>query len=650
CSSNQLNMLNAKNGNNYNFATSSDFLAYNNPNLFCIEVDDPIWSEANWPNVDSNASYSSNCLYGITYPKTITGKVVADDNCVMNGSEQGINNIIVKTDDNNYYGLTEISGSYTIITDTGTYIIVQVLNNPLITPLCPIPNYYTIYFDTLGMDTTNIDFYNEAIACQYLTIDINSDRRRRCFTNNTLIHYCNDGFADAVNTQVHVHFPDFMSIVSADYPYTTDSLGNYVFDIGTLAQGDCGDIHIIDSVACIPGITGLTQCTEVWITPPNDCANSLDTASYNAWDHSSVMVEGECISDSIVRFIITNTGDVGGGDMQIPSEYRIYADNLLVYTGTFQLNGQEELVIDIPADGRTYRLEADQHPNHHGNSHPNETIEACGDGSTPISNGFVNSMPMDDTDPEIEIDCMMILDSYDPNDKSVSPQGITDNNYLLQGTMLDYVIRFQNTGSDTAYTVVVVDTLSSNLDISTFQQGISSHPYTFDVRGQGSPVLFFQFFNINLPDSTTDEENSHGFVKFKIAPYDSLSNGTIIENTAYIYFDYNIPVITNIALVTISDTAIIGNPISIIGIEDNSGYQNMDFKAIPNPFSDQIEFIFKNTSTYEIRIFNILGKEAYSAKVTGNNCSVSTSELPGGTYLIKVKSEERVGIKKMVKH
>ena len=32
---------------------------------------------------------------------------------------------------------------------------------------------------------------------------------------------------------------------------------------------------------------------------------------------------------------------------------------------------------------------------------------------------------MDDEDAEIEIDCMEIIDSYDPNDKSVSPQGIT---------------------------------------------------------------------------------------------------------------------------------------------------------------------------------------------------------------------------------
>jgi uncharacterized repeat protein (TIGR01451 family) len=644
CFNNQLTSLNVKNGNNVNFG---NFNTTNNPNLYCIEVDNTVWSIANLTGIDSWTSFSINCFYnGI--PHNISGKVVIDDNCVIDGTEQNLGGIVVKTVPDYYYGVTNNFGIYSIPTDTGTYQVEQVIpatNGLLINPLCPIPNFYSVSFITSSPDATDIDFFNEGIACPFLTIGVNSDRRRRCFTNNTYIHYCNDGFADADSVEIHVQLPDYVIFISANYPYTIDTLGNYVFDIGNLPQGDCGDIHIIDSVACINGITGLTQCTEAWITPANDCANSLDTAAYNAWDHSSVMVEGECIGDSLMRFVITNTGDYGLGDMQIPSEYRIYADNLLVFTGTFQLNGQEEMVIDIVPNGQTVRLEADQHPMHPGNSHPNETIEECG--SSPAGLGFVDNQSMDDADAEIEIDCMQILDSYDPNDKSVSPQGITANNFVMPGTSLDYVIRFQNTGSDTAFTVIVVDTLSSHLDISTLQWGISSHPYTIDVSGHGSPVLMFTFNNINLPDSTTNEANSHGFVKFKIAPLDSLANGTVIENTADIYFDYNIPVITNTAMVTISDTIIYGYPLEIFEAKDVSSITN--FKAMPNPFSEQIDFIFENNSIYEIRILNILGKEVYSTRLRGNSYSVSTSELPAGTYLIQVKSAEGVGMKKMVK-
>ncbi|MFH2143055.1 MAG: hypothetical protein ABIJ97_11565, partial [Bacteroidota bacterium] len=579
CEYNNLAYLNVRNGNNSSIIFNYNFNCSGNPNLSCIEVDDPQWSLLNWTNYDHLiSSFSSDC--SIITTNKIFGEIVVDTNCIIEGSEQSLEGFIVKTETNNFYGITNNTGEYTISTDTGTYQVEQIIpasNLLLINPLCPIPNYHTVHFDSLGMDTTDIDFFNEGFACPYLTIDISSDVRRRCFTNNTYVHYCNDGFADATGVEVHVQLPDYVIFVSASYPYTIDTLGNYIFDIGNLAHGDCGEIHIVDSVACINGITGLTQCTEAWITPANDCANQLDTASYNQWDHSSVMVEGVCVGDSIISFVITNAGALGSGDMQIASEYRIYRNTLLVYTGTFQLLGQEELIIDIPADGATYRLEADQHPMHPGNSHPNETIEECG--SSPAGLGFVNNQAMDDEDAEVEIDCMTIIDSYDPNDKRVSPEGITANNFVMPSTSLDYVIRFQNTGSDTAFTVVVVDTLSEHLDISTLQWGISSHPYTIDVSGHGSPVLMFTFNNINLPDSTTNQANSHGFVKFKIAPYDTLVNGTVVENTADIYFDYNIPVITNTTFVTISDTVIYGNPLVI---QDMQNKAITDVKIYPN--------------------------------------------------------------------
>jgi LruC domain-containing protein len=60
-SNNQLERLNASNGNN-EFLTW--FMVINNPNLTCIQVDDAIWSTANWPNKDATASYSEDCGWG----------------------------------------------------------------------------------------------------------------------------------------------------------------------------------------------------------------------------------------------------------------------------------------------------------------------------------------------------------------------------------------------------------------------------------------------------------------------------------------------------------------------------------------------------------------------------------------------------------
>jgi len=73
---------------------------------------------------------------------------------------------------------------------------------------------------------------------------------------------------------------------------------------------------------------------------------------------------------------------------------------------------------------------------------------------------------------------------------------------------LTYKIRFQNTGTDTAFNIVVLDTLSDLLDVSTFVPLVSSHPYALEIVD--SNVLKYSFENIMLPDSNINEPGSHG--------------------------------------------------------------------------------------------------------------------------------------------
>ena len=58
---NQLNKLNLKNGNNQNMNTKY-FDVTNNPNLKCVDVDDPHWSEENWREYfDDDVVFSLDC-------------------------------------------------------------------------------------------------------------------------------------------------------------------------------------------------------------------------------------------------------------------------------------------------------------------------------------------------------------------------------------------------------------------------------------------------------------------------------------------------------------------------------------------------------------------------------------------------------------
>ncbi len=80
------------------------------------------------------------------------------------------------------------------------------------------------------------------------------------------------------------------------------------------------------------------------------------------------------------------------------------------------------------------------------------------------------------------------------------------------------------------------------LDMSTFHPMVASHDVNLKIEGN---ILSYEFNNIRLPDSLTDLVGSQGYFKFSIEPKKALAEYTEINNKAYIYFDFNLPIITN---------------------------------------------------------------------------------------------------------
>ena len=187
--------------------------------------------------------------------------------------------------------------------------------------------------------------------------------------------------------------------------------------------------------------------------------------------------------------------------------------------------------------------------------------------------------------------------SYDPNDKKLFVNGIEKSgDILVKDTILDYQIRFQNTGNADAVNIYVLDTISKNLDLSSFEFISSSH--ACDVIYLGDRVYKFDFPNIHLIDSITNEPLSHGFVKYRIKQNKVNILGTEIKNTAYIYFDFNDPVVTNTTLNTVSIET------KSLGIHTNSFNP---LKAYPNPVNSQLT-IENNEAILGINIVSLDGK------------------------------------------
>ena len=133
---------------------------------------------------------------------------------------------------------------------------------------------------------------------------------------------------------------------------------------------------------------------------------------------------------------------------------------------------------------------------------------------------------------------------YDPNEKKALPLGFGPMNYISEeDTVIQYTINFQNTGTDTAVNVVLLDQLSPLFDFSTFELLTSKHPVNYTIAQSG--LVSFNFDNIYLPDSNASYLNSQGFVTFTIELNDLAQAGSVIKNNAGIYFDSNPVVMTN---------------------------------------------------------------------------------------------------------
>ncbi len=170
----------------------------------------------------------------------------------------------------------------------------------------------------------------------------------------------------------------------------------------------------------------------------------------------------------------------------------------------------------------------------------------------------------------------IVRGAFDPNDKQATPQ--LSPSQVANGKYIDYTIRFQNTGTDTAFNIVISDTLNDNLQAGTLEMLVSSHNCKTTVKDN---IVFFEFLNILLPDSNVNEKASHGFVSFRIKPQTTVLPNTTIPNKAAIYFDYNAPVITNIAGTLIKDFTTI--PLKLIS-----------FSAVPK--NDNTISLYWNTA------------------------------------------------------
>ena len=548
----------------------------------------------------------------------------ADGDCIFNGAGQNLQNWMVEMQDGavSYYDFTDADGNYFFPASPGTYTLT----------LYPPMVYWGSCAETLPVlvgntpDTVYQDLQGTLLEeCPYLYVDLASPPMRPCVGKNASVYYENLGTVTAENASIIISLDPLISITMATVPYTVLPGNQYEFLLGDLAPGASGGI-IFEAFTDCEATLGQELCLQANIYPDNYCGDL-------SWAGAVIDIRGDCSGENI-NFEIKN---IGQANMVAPLGFIVVEDEVMYMQGDFNLGTGETYDIVIPNTHGTYTAQAEQEPGYPNGTFVIDVVAFCQNPNlnNPFSTGFSNQFPFNNATPSEDIECVEVVNSYDPNRKVATPTGYGQDHLIEANTLLEYQIDFQNTGTDTAFNIVIRDTLSSFLDVTSFRRGASSH--TYDVQLEGSNVLVFSFPNINLVDSVANEPLSHGFVEYRMVPRSDVPNGTVIENSAAIYFDFNPPILTNTTWHTIGEAFI------LVAIDDP--YQEtLSLEVYPNPATPNTLLRLKGAATQnaEMKLFNAQGQKMAQAPFSQGQLPLGAMGLAKGIYFFQIWTEGKL--------
>ncbi len=566
---------------------------------------------------------------GKVYGYAINGKVAADlnGNCKIDNGEKPISGWVIKAESGTnriFNTTTDAQGNYSFALDSGQYKLTVFAPNNLWKP-CFTDSVLTV-------NAPNpIKFFDipvkSNLQCGGLRVSIGTPLLRRCFNNTYRVSYCNEGTAAVQDAYIEVTLDSNLVFQSSTLSVASKNKNVFRFNVGNLDIFQCGSFNIVVNVNCgTPSVLGRALCAEARIFPVSICP---------PYTGATMELTGTCTRDS-VTFLLRNKSTTS--PTSNPIKHIVIEDQVVFLRGNNPYNAGEGRTFTFPAKGKTYRFEATQDGGYPFNQLLASTIEGCGTNAQGgISTGYLTQLPEADGDPFVDIDCQQVVSSLESNTKIASPSGYETEHKIELNTDLDYMIRFRNVGNDTAFNIVVKDTLSNFLEPTSIEFGASSHPY--QVEWMENNIVKFIFKNILLTDSITNGAASLGFLKFRVSQKPNLPSGTKIFNKAALYFDFNAPKSTSQTFHTVGKNFIISASTDLVTPNGRP------IKVYPNPFTEQAVFDIEGdplSTRSTFRLYDMVGRLLRTEQFDTNQYPFQRKDLTGGMYLFTIENDKKI--------
>lgn len=489
------------------------------------------------PTFENSPLIDADDLEDDCFNKVAIGKVFYDENfsCTYEEDENGLSNQLVLMDDE-FLTVTNSSGHYQFSADTGWHNFKVFTSQELWENNCA-SNEFDVYIDTLMGFVSDANFpFQPTANCTVLEVNTHLGFVRPCLPSDIYVSYLNQGSIVAENAYVSIDLGVDLTLTDCSLPYFFDDDGNLIVELENLEPFDSGSFKVYLEASCDLDLSDHV-CIDSYILPIDYCSQQ-----YPDWEGELFQVSGQCQGTDLASFEIVNIGE----DMDVALDYVVESNGVELSSGTFQLEAEETWNSEIPFESGSVRLIIITDENS-----PQENISRF---VTACDLSASENSPLDFAAGDLDLfhdhECRQVTGSFDPNDIQVFPGGTGETNCIEIEQDLEYLIRFQNTGTDTAFNVSVYNEISENLDLLSLEIIDVSHNMDLEISDR---ELRFRFDDIYLPDSNVNLLGSNGFIKYRIRQNQENVIGDVIDNEADIYFDFNAPIKTNTAFNTIGD-------------------------------------------------------------------------------------------------